>query len=127
MQSNRRQSEGAQRFAERRQRENESRRLIAEVPRLRSLALEIEEKSNGGPVAEPTHVRRVVVQHAPALFFLPCGDARCKEGGHDVTHAIMTALRDSETHFKGQDVCTGSVGTAQCVRVLHFAGIATYT
>jgi hypothetical protein len=124
--NNRRQSEGAQRFAERRKREDEAPRLTAEVPRLQSLALEIEEKSGGGTVAEPTHVRRVVVQHAPALFVLPCGDARCKDGGHDVTYAVMRALRGGETRFDGEDVCTGSVGTGQCPRVLHFVGIATY-
>jgi len=124
--NNRRFSEGAQRFAERRKREDEAPRLAAEVPRLQTLALEIEEKSEGGFVPEPTHVRRVVVQHAPALFVLPCGDARCKDGGHDVTYAIMRALRAGETRFEGQDVCAGSIGTAQCVRVLHFVGIATY-
>ena len=126
MHNNRRQSEGAQRYAERRKREDESPRLTAAVPRLQSLALEIEEKSNGGPVAEPTYVRRVVVQHAPALFVLPCGDARCRDGGHDVTDPVMRALRASETRFEGHDVCTGSVGTGQCSRVLHFVAVATY-
>ena len=126
MHHNRRQSEGAQRFAERRKREDESPRLLAEVPRLQSLALEIEERSDAGAVAEPTHVRRVVVQHAPALFVLPCGDPRCRDGGHDVTQAIMRALRAGETRFEGQDACTGSIGTVNCSRVLHFVGIATY-
>ena len=126
MNNNRRQSEGARRFDERRKREDESPRLTAEVPRLQSLALEISEKSEGSPVAEPTHVRRVVVQYAPALFILPCGDARCRDGGHDVTYAVMRALRASETRFEGQDLCAGSVGTGQCPRVLHFVGIATY-
>jgi hypothetical protein len=125
--NNRRHSEGTQRFADRRKRENASPRLTAEVPQLQSLALEIEEKSDGGPVAEPTHVRRVVVQHAPALFVLPCGDGRCRDGGHDVTHAIIRALRANETRFEGRDICAGSVGTGQCARVLHFVGIATYT
>lgn len=126
MNNNWRRNEGAQRFAERRKREDESPRLIAEVPRLQSLALEIEEKSEGSPVAEPTHVRRVVVQHAPALFFLPCGDARCRDGGHDVTDPVMRALRVGQTRFEGQDACAGSVGTGPCSRVLHFVGIATY-
>jgi hypothetical protein len=123
---NRRYSEGAQRFAERRRREDEAPRLTAEVPRLQSLTLEIEERSEGSPVAEPTHVRRVVVEHAPALFVVPCGDSRCRDG-HDVTSAIMTALRAGETRFEGQDICGGSVGTGQCSRVLRFVGIATYT
>jgi hypothetical protein len=123
--NHRRQSEAAQRFAERRQREDEARRLTAEVPQLESLALEIEEKREGG-FAERTHVRRIVVEHAPALFVLPCGDERCDDGGHDVTHAVMRALRASETRFKGQDACAGSVGSAQCARILHFVGIAKY-
>jgi len=125
--NNRRRSEGAERFAERRRREDEAPRLTAEVPRLQSLALEIEERSEGGsPVPGPTHVRRVVVAHAPALFVVPCGDALCRDGGHDVTNAVMRALRANETRFEGQDACTGSIGAAQCSRVLHFVGIATY-
>jgi hypothetical protein len=124
---NRRQSEGALRFAERRKREDEAPRLSAEVPGLQSLALEIEERTEGGPVAEPTHVRRVVVEHAPALFVLSCGEVRCKDGGHDVTYTIMRALRAGETRFEGQDVCNGSVGTGQCSRVLRFVAVATYT
>jgi len=99
---------------------------MAEVPRLQSLVLEISEKSAGSPVAEPTHVRRIVGQHAPALFVLPCGDARCRDGGHDVTYAVMRALSAGETRFDGRDDCTGSLGTASCSRVLDFAGTATY-
>jgi hypothetical protein len=119
-------NEGAQRFAERRRREDEAPRLIAEVPRLQSLTLEIGERSQAGPVGESTHVRRVVVQHAPALFFLPCGDPRCKDGGHDVTDVVMKALRAGETRVEGEDSCAGSVGTAPCSRLLHFTGTATY-
>lgn len=126
MHNNRRYSEGAQRFAERRKREDEAPRLVAEVPGLQSLALQIEERTEGSPVAEPTHVRRIVVQHAPALFVLPCGDSRCRDGGHDVTSTVMRALRARETRFEGHDVCSGSVGTGQCSRVLHFVAEATY-
>jgi hypothetical protein len=123
---NRRHSEAAQRFAERRKREDEAPRLSAEVPRLQSLRLEIEERNEAGPVAEPTHVRRVVVANAPAMFLLPCGDARCKDGGHDITHAVVRHLRAGEPRFEGQDACAGSLGSGQCSRVLHFVGIATY-
>jgi hypothetical protein len=114
-------------LAERRRREDESPRLTAEVPKLQSLALEVREENATGPVAEPAHVRRIVVQHAPALFMLTCGDGRCKDGGHDVTHAIMRSLRAGETRFEGRDVCTGYVGTGQCSRVLHYIAIASYS
>ena len=126
MQNNRRFGEARQRFAERRQREDEAPRLTAAVPHLQSLTLEIAERSEGRPVAEPTHVRRVVVEHAPALFVLPCGDARCRDGGHDVTYEVLSALRAGDGRFEGQDGCGGSVGTGQCSRILHFVGVATY-
>jgi hypothetical protein len=124
---NRKQSEAALRFAERRKREDDAPRLSAEVPRLLTLRLEIEERSGGSVVAEPVYVRRIVVEHAPALFFLPCGDTRCRDGGHDITHTVLRSLHTNETRFEGQDVCTGSPGSGQCSRVLHYTAVATYS
>lgn len=127
MYNNRKHGEAAQRYAERKRREDEAPRLIAEVPTLRSLKLEIEERSGGNAVAEPTHIRRIVVEHAPALFFLPCGDPRCRDGGHEVTHAVMRSLNSKETRFEGEDVCMGSQGSGQCSRVLHYVAHAEYS
>jgi hypothetical protein len=120
-------SDAAQRFAERRRREDEAPRLSTEVPGLATLKLEVEERSGTQPVVEPMHVRRVVVAHAPALFFLPCGDPRCKDGGHDITQYVVRSLRAGQTRFEGEDVCTGSLGSAQCSRVMHFIATATYS
>src|SRR5690349_8276100 len=92
MQNFRRQSATAQRFAERRQREDSAPRLSTEVPALVSLLLEIEESSDATTVSRPKHLRRIVVERAPALFLVPCGDPRCTDGGHDVTSHIMNAL-----------------------------------
>lgn len=122
----RRNSEAAQRFAERRQREDEAPRLHAEVPQLESLRLEIEEHRAGGTVADSAHIRRVVVDHAPALFLLPCGDSSCKDGGHDLTRAIMQALHAGAQKFDGEDSCRGQIGSATCSRVMRYVGIATY-
>jgi hypothetical protein len=116
----------AQRFAERRQREDEAPRLHGEVPKLETLKLEVGEHRGGGAVAEAPHIRRVVVENAPALFVLPCGDPSCKEGGHDVTSRIMRSLQSGATTFEGEDVCQGMVGTAPCNRVLRYVGTATY-
>lgn len=122
----RRNNDAAQRFAERRKREDEAPRLVAEVSRLKTLCLDIGERIDGSSVAEPNHVRRIVVEHAPALFFLPCGDPRCKDGGHDITHVLMRGLRAGETRVEGDDACAGSLGQAQCSRVMHFVATATY-
>jgi hypothetical protein len=126
MYGNRRFSAAAQRSQERRERENQAPRLSSEVPRLVSLRMEIEETASGAPVPEPKHVKRVVVEHAPALFLLPCGDSRCDNGGHDVTHSIMRSLRAGETAFDGEDNCHGSTGGAPCGRTLHYHAQAEY-
>ncbi len=125
MLNNRRFSPAAQRFAERRRRENDAPRLSDEVPELKSLRLEIEEQA-AGAASQPKHIRRVVVDNAPALFLVPCGDPRCTDGEHDVTRVVMQALRARETKFTGSDECRGSVGTSACPRVLHFEAIAEY-
>ncbi len=119
----RRNSLAALRFAERRRREDEAPKLCQQVPDLTSLELEIEERSGAGGTK---HIRRFMVDHAPALFLVPCGDPRCSEGEHDLTHDIMRALRASQTSFRGSDDCAGSIGTSSCLRVVHFEGTARY-
>jgi hypothetical protein len=120
--------EAAQRSAERRRRQDEAPRLITLIPRLESLRLEVEEHRGGLSVAEARHIRRIVVEHAPALFELTCQDSSCEGGGHDLTAIVMRALRAGEGRFEGEDVCRGSVGTAaaHCGRVLRFVGVAAY-
>ena len=78
MNYNRRNGFAAQRFAERRRREDEAPRLSEQVRDLESLRLELEERC-GDTGASPKYTRRFVVARAPALFFVPCGDPRCLE------------------------------------------------
>lgn len=122
---NRRNGFAAQRFAERRRREDEAPRLSDQVRDLESLRLELEERS-GDTGASPKYTRRFVVARAPALFFVPCGDPRCLDGGHDLTSTVMHALRRQQTTFEADDTCGGALGSSQCSRVLHFDGIAEY-
>jgi hypothetical protein len=125
MQNGRRTSAATQRAEERRLRENEAPRLSTKVPGLLSLSLAIEDRS-GTSVAQPKHVRRVVVERAPALFLIGCSDPNCKEGGHDVTDSVMRALIRRETIFHGEDQCYGALGPSPCTRVLHYDAIADY-
>jgi hypothetical protein len=113
----------AQRFAERRQREQDAPRLCEQVPNLLSLQLEIEERSGDAGIK---HLRRVVVDHAPALFLVPCGDSKCVAGGHDLTPAVMQALRARETSFHGTDECKGTPGVGPCSREVRFDAVAEY-
>jgi hypothetical protein len=123
MMSRRKNSPAALRFAERRKRENDAPRLRDEVPGLVGLALTIEDRSG---LTSTTHVRRVVVDCAPALFLVACADPRCAEGEHDLTSSVMQALRKRQTSFEGTDECQGSVGPSNCARIVHFDGVATY-
>lgn len=116
----------SQRAAERLQRENESPRLIAEVPRLERLELALEERRDGVVLGESRHVRRIVVERAPALFEFPCSDKSCVGGGHDMTRAMMRVLRAGLPRIDFDDACGGTVGSAQCNRVLRCSGAATY-
>jgi hypothetical protein len=126
MYNHRKQSIAAQRYAERKEREDKAPRLRDEVPSLTRLDLAIEERAPAETVSRPRHVRRIVVERAPALFLVPCGDPRCEEGGHDVTVDVMRALRSGRSKFEGQDECHGSVGPVRCARILCFEATAEY-
>jgi hypothetical protein len=114
------------RTAERRQLEDEAPRLAATVPGLEKLRLEVVERSSTISRPEHSHVRHVVVANAPALFILPCHDTHCKDGGHDVTHEILAALRRRNERFEGEDLCSGMVGNGGCSRILRYVAVATY-
>jgi hypothetical protein len=124
---NRRQSDASLRFTERRRREDEAPRLATMFPRLETLRFEVRERRSGAPVAEAGYIRRIVVEHAPALFVLPCGDPSCRDGGHDITHGVLSALRSGSARFEGEDACSGTTGSAQCSRELQYIAFATYT
>ena len=113
----------AQRFADRRQREDDAPKLSSQVPSLISLKLEVEERTGVGGTK---HIRRFLIDRAPALFLVACGDPRCIDGEHDLTLEVMHALRDRKTSFSGRDECRGAIGSSPCQRVLHFDGTAEY-
>ena len=121
-----RNSEASQRFADRRERENQAPRLHAEVPTLESLNLELSERRAEATQADVTHVRRIVIAAAPAYFQSPCGDANCVDGGHEYTRPVMQALREHRAKFEGEHACLGNVGNNTCGRVLRFVGTAKF-
>jgi hypothetical protein len=118
---------GAGRFRERREREDAAPRLQSQVARLATLSIEIDDHLGTTEMAVTRYVRHVVVQRAPALFQIPCSEAGCEDGGHDVTREVMHALRAGEAVFSGEDVCFGWRGNDRCDRVMHFVGRATYS
>jgi len=121
---NRRRGANLDRFAARRTREDGAPRLRDEVPTLVSLQLDVEDRA--GASGSIKHLRRVMVDHAPALFLVPCGDPKCAGQEHDLTAEVLRALRSQETTFHGEDVCPGSRAPGGCSRVLRFEAVASY-
>ena len=122
----RRNREAAERYAERRRQEDEAPRLREVVPRLSSLRVDFEETRVGATATGVTHTRRVVVERAPALFLVACGDKSCRDGGHDVTSELLRGLREERSEIRGDNKCRGQCGNVDCARLLLFTAAAEY-
>jgi len=114
------------RAAERREREKKAGKLRAQVPELSQFHLEIEEGRPEPPRMMARHIRRIVVEHAPALFDLPCIERGCQDGGHDLTSDVIANLREHRSRFEGEHVCPGHLNGKDCGRVMHYVGVASY-
>lgn len=99
---------------------------MAVIPDLESLRLELTEKRGDIGLAGASHIRRIVVEHAPALFLIPCGESSCRDGGHDITRDVLRGLEQKADEYEGDDPCPGQTGTAPCARTLVFKAYATY-
>jgi hypothetical protein len=124
-----RRSQGESARAERWKLEDAAPRLKAEVPDLASLRLSLSESKRGTSTREAVRISHIVVDRAAALFLVACSDTRCRDGGHDITHEIMSGLRRHTEVITGSSICHGSVGTAEaggCGRQLWFQATATY-
>ncbi|MFT3773459.1 MAG: hypothetical protein QM820_49415 [Minicystis sp.] len=120
MLSRKRRTEAAQISADRRRREDEAPRLHDEVPQLVSLSLTVDERRPGIGSSGTGHIRRVVVERAPALFVMPCSAPGCEGGVHDLTSTVMRDLRRGATRFEGDTGCDS------CACELHHGATAAY-
>jgi hypothetical protein len=125
MYGSKRNAEADQRSADRKRREDEAPRLKNEVPTLLTLKLAISD-GEPGAIGGSEHTRHVIVERAPALFEMKCGNRDCKEGGHDITYELMRELGQKRTRVEGQDPCHGNVGSSRCAYVLRYVATATY-
>jgi hypothetical protein len=114
--------------SERWKREDAAPRLAEEVPQLRTLSLVLRDSRGLQGVAGTERTQHVVVGRAAALFEIACSDTHCVEGGHDLTHEILSALRRRVAHFEGTNDCGGSIGQGggQCRCTLHYTVRAGY-
>jgi hypothetical protein len=122
-----RRTDAMDRFAERRRQEDAAPRLRDMVPRLTACRIVLEETREDVTSASVAHTRRLVVERAPALLIIPCTDALCKDGGHDISANLLRGLRDGLLEIRGEDTCHGYVGGGSCGRLLKFTAFAEYT
>jgi len=123
---NRRNREAAARFEERQARENDAPRLLAEVPRLETLSLLVDEYRDDDDSPWVSHTRHIVVSRAPALFLLQCSDPDCEDGGYPITRRVMTELRSGSVAFELDEDCRGTRHGRLCRRRAHVTAVATY-
>jgi hypothetical protein len=111
---------------QREQREDAAGKLLQKVPDLGSLSIDVTELRPDGCIGNTHYIRRIIVDHAPALFEIPCSFPKCEQGGYDLTSEVLGALAAHETRFEGQLACRGYGETFSCSRVLRYVGTATY-
>ena len=118
--------EREERLLLRTERESAAGKLLEKIPDLTSLSVAVHELRPDGRVSAVQYIRRIVVEHAPALFEMPCSYSNCKDGGYDVTREILDGLVAQKARFEGEGACRGSCGTGDCARLLRFVATAMY-
>lgn len=122
----RRNAEREERLTLRYKREAAAGKLLEKLPNLTSLSLAINEVRPDGRTSDAPYIRRVVVEHAAALFEVPCSFSDCKDGGYDITREILDGLASRKANFDGERACRGRCGASKCTRVLRYVATATY-
>ena len=96
--------------------------MAEKIPLLRCAKIEIiEHVANGS-----TRYIKRVAERSPALFVIPCGDAKCQDGGHDITAELMHWLHQRLLTASGEHRCAGMTGSAECLRRIQFTLTAEY-
>jgi hypothetical protein len=116
---------GDEALVERRRRQDAAPRLRDEIVGLLSLRLTFEDLKADGRTSLLRYTRPIAVASAPAHFEFRCMHAEC-DGEHDLTGAILPALRESRRTFAGESNCGGLVAGLPCDRTITYTFKATY-
>jgi len=107
------------------QREAAAGKLLQRAPDLTSLSIAIHDARPKFYLDCTQYIRRVVVEHAPALFESPCSCSSC-DGVYDMTQEVLLALSSRKMRFEGEYACRGRCHADDCSRVLRYVATATY-
>jgi hypothetical protein len=112
--------EREERRVQRVQREAAAGKLLQRYPEVASVDIAIHEARPEGCVSDSHYIRRIVLEHAPALFEVPCSYPSCEDGGYDITHDVLGAISARDPKVEGEKACRGRCGALDCTRVLRF-------
>ena len=118
--------EREERRVQRVQREAAAGKLLQRFPEITSLDIVVHEARPEGCVSDSHYIRRIVLEHAPALFEVPCSYPSCEDGGYDITHDVLEALAAKDPKIEGEKACRGRCGSLDCTRVLRFVVRVAY-
>jgi len=118
--------EREERRVSRGQREAAAGKLLQRFPEVTSLDITVHEARPEGCVSDSHYIRRIVLEHAPALFEVPCSYPSCEDGGYDITRDVIDALGARDPKIEGEKACRGRCGALDCTRVLRYVVKVTY-
>ena len=118
--------EREERRVQRVQRESAAGKLLTRFPDVTSVDIAVHEARPEGCVSDSHYIRRIVLEHAPALFEVPCSYPSCEDGGYDITRDVIDALANRDPKVEGERPCRGRCGALDCTRVLRFVVKVTY-
>lgn len=118
--------ERQERKVRRTEREDAAGKLLLKAPDLTSLNMTVTETRKEGCVTDTQHIKRFVLEHAPALFELACSDPYCEDGGYDITREVLRSLSLRQETFEAEQDCAGRCGAIDCGRHVRVVVTATY-
>jgi hypothetical protein len=91
--------------------------LRDQAPELQSLRLTFDDARPDESSSGRSYARPVIVESARAHFEVRCLEPRC-DGVHDLTAAIVRAIRERKTSTSITSECRGMINNQPCTRTL---------
>jgi hypothetical protein len=91
--------------------------LRDQAPQLKALRLTFDDANPDQSSSGRAYARPVIVESARAHFEVRCLEPRC-DGLHDLTVAVMRAIRERQPSASITSECNGAIGNQPCNRTL---------
>jgi hypothetical protein len=99
--------------------------LRDQAPKLKALRLTFDDARPDQSTSGRSYARPVIVESARAHFEVRCLEPRC-DGVHDLTAAILRAIREGQTSASITSECQDTINNQPCTRTLVCVCEASY-